>query len=399
MGVYDSLDKYTQTALLQTALNAARNDVDKREGSIMYDALAPLAFLAGKLVEVFKGVAENADIQTAQGDALDWAASQFGIYRNDAVTAVREAQATPAEITFNVGDTFTTNAGLGLKWKCSEVLEAGKIVLQCETPGADGGADYGELTPEENKDGLQSLVFGSTRNAGKDAETDQAFRIRFWRELQRESYGGNFADYQKWLFTEFSEQPNGAEIKGAAIFPAWNGGGTVKIIPYISTEQSVIDTPTPETLDALKEYLDPEPLEGKGAGVAPIGHKVTIEAPTFEQWSIEAVVRTRAGVTEISEEDAAAAAAEVKAAIEAEMLESVTKAESQFPTEAAYTFEFTRGMFVNAIMGDNLNPRFLDVETVKVNGEIFTGAIYTQTAAEHTMPKFEVLTLRRSETA
>ena len=271
--------------------------------------------------------------------------------------------------------------------------------MQCETPGADGGADYGELTPEENKDGLQSLVFVSTRNAGKDAETDQAFRVRFWRELQRESYGGNFADYQKWLFTEFSEQPNGAEIKGAAIFPAWDGGGTVKIVPYISTEQSVIDAPTPETLEALKEYLDPEPLEGKGAGVAPIGHKVTIEAPTFEQWSIEAVVRTRAGVTEISEEDAAAAAEEVKAAMEAEMLESVTQAGSAYPTQAAYTFEFTRAMFINAIMGDNLNPRFLDVETVKVNGEIFTGAIYTQTAAEHTMPKFESLTLRRSETA
>ncbi|MBO5753058.1 MAG: hypothetical protein J6S69_05100 [Proteobacteria bacterium] len=83
MGVYDRLDKYTQTALLQTALNVARDDVDKREGSILYDALAPLAFLAGKLIEVFKGIAEDSDIQTAQGDALDWTASHFGIYRTE----------------------------------------------------------------------------------------------------------------------------------------------------------------------------------------------------------------------------------------------------------------------------------------------------------------------------
>ena len=398
MGVYDDLDKYTQAALLQTALNAARDDVDKREGSIMYDALAPLAFLVGKVLEVFKSIAENADIQTAQGEALDWAASQFGIYRTEAVAAVREAQATPDGIELEVGETFKTDAGLGLVWKCTEVLTGGKIVLQCQAPGADGGADYGELTPQAAKDGLRSLVFVNTRSAGADAETDAACRIRFWRELQRESYGGNFADYQKWIFTLFAQQPNGAAIKGAAIFPAWDGGGTVKIVPYSETEGSALDAPTAETLAALKTYLDPEPLDGKGAGVAPIGHAVTVEAPTFEAWTVEAVVRTRAGIMEITDSEREAAAAEVKAAIEAEMLESVTKAESPYPTTAAYTFEFTRGMFVNAIMGDNISPRFADVVSVSVNGEEFTGAAFIQTADEHIMPKFESLTITRATT-
>lgn len=396
MGFYDSLDKYTQTALLHTALNAARDDVDKREGSILYDALAPLAFLAGKLIEVFKGIAENADIQTAQGDALDWVASQFGIYRTEAKKAIREAQATPNDVSFAVGDTFKTDEGLRLIWECTEVLNDGKIVIQCQTAGAAGGADYGKLTPNQSNDGLQSLVFSSTRNTGADAETDAEFRIRFWREIQRESYGGNFADYQKWIFTLFAQEPNGAALKGAAIFPAWDGGGTIKIVPYIESEDGGLDAPTAETLAALKNYLDPEPLDGKGAGVAPIGHAVTIEAPTFEDWTIEAVVRTRAGVTEITDEEREAAAAEVKAAIEAEMLESVTKAESPFPTTAAYTWEFTRGMFVNAIMGDNISPRFADVVSVRVNGEDFTGATYEQTAEGHIMPRFESLTITRA---
>ena len=396
MGIYDSLDKYTQTALLQTALNAARSDVDKREGAILYDALAPLAFLAGKLVEVFKSIAENADIQTAQGDALDWAASQFGIYRAEAVAAVREAQATPESITFDVGETFRTDTGLGLVWECTDVLDAGKIVLRCQSAGAEGGADYGELTPIESRNGLRSLVFTTTRNAGADAETDADFRIRFWKELQRESYGGNFADYQKWIFTKFAQEPNGAAFKGAAIFPAWNGGGTIKIVPYIETEDSLLDAPTAETMAALKAYLDPEPMEGKGAGVAPIGHAVTVEAPTLEAWRIDAVVRTRAGVAEITDDEAADAAADVRAAIEAKMIESITQVGSAYPTTASYTFEFTRAMFINAIMGDNVNPRFVDVEVVRVNGEAFTEARYVQTAEEHVMPKFESLTLTRS---
>ena len=80
------------------------------------------------------------------------------------------------------------------------------------------------------------------------------------------------------------------------------------------------------------------------------------------------------------------------------MLESVTKAESPYPTTAAYTFEFTRGMFVNAIMGDNISPRFADVVSVSVNGEEFTGAEFIQTADEHIMPKFESLTITRATT-
>ena len=271
MGVYDSLDKYTQVALLQTALNAARDDVDKREGSIMYDALAPLAFLVGKVLEVFKSIAENADIQTAQGEALDWAASQFGIYRTEAVAAVREAQATPDGIEFEVGETFKTDAGLGLVWKCSEVLTGGKIVLQCQTAGADGGADYGELTPQASKDGLQSLVFVNTRSAGADAETDAAFRIRFWRELQRESYGGNFADYQKWIFTLFAQQPNGAAIKGAAIFPAWDGGGTVKIVPYMRPKAARSTRRRQRRWPRLKHTWTPNRWTAKARALRPSG--------------------------------------------------------------------------------------------------------------------------------
>lgn len=393
MGIYDSLDKYTQATLLQTALNAARNDVDKREGSILYDALAPLAFLAGKLIEVLKGIAENSDIQTAQGEYLDWAASQFGIYREEATAAVREAHATPTSIVFKLGDTFKTDDGMGLVWECTEVLDNGVIVLQCKTAGSGGGADYGELTPQTSKDGLQSLVFVVTRSAGHNAESDAEFRLRFWKELQRESYGGNFADYQKWLFTKFAQEQNGAALKAVSFFPVWNGGGTIKIIPFIETDQDALAAPSESTLAALKMYLDPEDDEGKGAGVAPIGHAITIEAPIFEEWEISAAVRLKKGQTEMSETDAKAAADDVKATIEAEALASVTQADSDYPSAAQYTFEFTSAMMINAIMGDAINQRFLDVIEITLNGKEFSAQTRTQTASRHIMPRFKSLTL------
>ena len=399
MGIYSDLNKYTQAALLQTALGEARDDVDKREGSILYDALAPLAFLTARLMEVVRSVAENADLQTAQGEHLDWAASQFGIYREEAVSAVREAQATPEDVNISTGEKFKTDAGLGLIWECTDILENGKIVLQCQTSGAEGGADYGELAPVGNVEGLRSLVFTDTRNAGIDAETDKDFRIRFWRELQRESYGGNFADYQKWIFTTFARQPNGAKIKGVSFFPAWNGGGTVKIVPYVENDNNALDTPTLGTLEALKEYLDPVPVEGCGAGVAPVGHEVTIETPTFETWNITAEVVLKTGQTEISESDAEKAAEDVKAALEAEMLASVTKAEDGYPTTEQYTFNITRLILATAIIKDSINRRFEDVVTLKINGIEFVSASHTQTATQHIMPKFGSLTLTKYEGA
>lgn len=395
MGLYDELDKFTGTALLQTALNAARDDVDKREGSIIYDALAPLAFLAAKLFGVLKSIAQNSDIQTAAGDFLDWTASQFGIYRNAATNALREAQALPVGVDIETGALFQTKDGLNLTWRVTDKLENGVIVLQCETAGAAGGADYGALTPTENVTGLQSVNFTNTRSAGADAESNQNFRIRFWRELQRQSYGGNFADYQAWIFSEFATQPNGALIKAASIFPAWRGGGTIKIVPFVDGDGEALAAPSTGTLEALKAYLDPEPDDGKGAGVAPVGHQVTIEAPEFLDWEITAKVTPKTGETEITEAQQDAAAADLKAAIEAEQLNSLTQSASPFPTAAAYTFEFTRAMVINAIMGDTLNPRFNDADEIMVNGEAFAAAIYQQTGENHVLPRFKSLVLSK----
>ena len=35
---------------------------------------------------------------------------------------------------------------------------------------------------------------------------------------------------------EIAQQPNGAALKAVSIFPAWDGGGTTKIVPYIEAE-------------------------------------------------------------------------------------------------------------------------------------------------------------------
>ena len=396
MGVYDFLDKYTSSALLQTALKAARNDVDKREGSIIYDALAPLAFVAANLFAELKGVACNTDFQTATGDFLDLAAAQYPVYRSQAVAAVRTAQAVPADAPITLGATFETKDGLNLTWTCTGAPDVdGVLTLTCDTPGAAGGSDYGELTPVEAVEGLEILNFKDTQTAGKDAESDEDFRVRIWREIQRETYGGNFADYIRWCFDKFEEAPNGGALTGISFFPAWNGGGTIKIVPYIAdleTGENFI-APAQELLDALKAYLDPDQLDGRGAGVAPVGHSVTVEAPTIEDWTITATVTLRARQTSISDATRKAAEDELRETLDTARGAALTKATSDFPPLDGLKFNVSTSLIANAIQGEAINPRFADVTNIMVDGATFGGVNWSQLASEHKLARMAALIL------
>lgn len=393
MGVYDELDKYTSTALLQTALNEARSDVDRREGSILFDTLAPLATVAAGLFEVLKSVCTNTTIQAATGEFLDLVGSQFGIYRTGAMAAVRTIEVIPNSVSFSVGDSFQTKDGLNLFWTVSQDIGGGIYAVVCQTPGSDGGADYGGLTPVDSVQGLQSVQFKDTWNAGANAEQDELFRIRIWKELQKSSYGGNFEDYKRWVFSGFQAQPNGAKITGMEIFPAWNGGGTVKIIPFIENDGLTYAKPDNTIINNLKAYLDPIDNAGKGAGVVPIGHRVTVEPINNAYWYIHCVVRLRDGQTVISEETRAAAEADLREAIQSEIASAITKPDDPFPGENDYTFSFTSSMVINAIMGNSSTSRFLSVQNITVNSVDWYDVSWTQEANYHWLPELMELTL------
>lgn len=394
MGLYDSLSKYTSTALLRTALDAARNDVDKREGAILYDAIAPLCFVVAQLMQQLKGILHNTEIQTAQGEYLDRVASQYAITRLPATASIRLAQADPIDYTIAVGTVFKTTSGLGLLWEVTADNGGGIYTLTCQTAGEDGGRDYGTVVPANPLDGLNGLEFSETLNEGLDVESDDDFRLRIWQVIQRKSYGGNFADYQTWVFTEFASSPNGAAITGMSFFPAWNGGGTVKIVPFVadSTSGEQYTAPNAIVLGALKEYLDPEPNDGLGAGVAPVGHAVTVEAPTLEAWHITAEVVMRSGQT-LTEALIEAVTADVRELIDSARRDALTHADSDFPTAGAYTFILTDSLVNRAIQG--ITSRFADVNDIRVNGELLSEhpVSWVQTATNHRMARLASLTL------
>ena len=280
--IYDNLTKYTFESLHTEALNQVADDVDKREGSVVFDMTAPAAVNIAKCFDVLYQVAMQSRIQTATGEYLDQCASQNKIYRNRATPAKWRIHVEPLDVELTVraegvqGTRFISTNGLNYTYEIITKETDGDYIVECLTAGADGGRDFGELeeTPIDHE--LDSVAFVKCLDGGQDEETDAAFRMRWWSIANNKDYGGNFYDYQTWILTDYA-QDGGYQFDGFFIFPAWNGGATVKIVPTIQTNDGAYMPTDATAAAALKAWLDPEPVTGKGAGMAPVGHKVTVE--------------------------------------------------------------------------------------------------------------------------
>ena len=173
--------------------------------------------------------------------------------------------------------------------------ENGRVVLECETAGEDGNSYLGTLLPVNHLEGLEEAKLTELRTDGEDAESDDMLRKRYMDSFSADAFGGNIADYKLKV---------GAlqNVGGVKVYPVWQGGGTVKLV--------IIDqgwkAPTEMELEALQKEIDPE-KRGEGYGLAPIGHKVTVEGVTEAKCTIsmeitwQADADTESGKREIQE--------------------------------------------------------------------------------------------------
>lgn len=73
----------TYEAILDSALGRVTNDMDKREGSIIYDAIAPSSYQLSKVYFDLDNYADLIHVDTAVDEFLDKCASDLGITRSE----------------------------------------------------------------------------------------------------------------------------------------------------------------------------------------------------------------------------------------------------------------------------------------------------------------------------
>lgn len=274
---------YDFEAILADALSRVPNDVDKRPGSIIYDALAPTCYqLALAYIELAE-VQRNVYPQTATGEFLELKAGEVGLERREATKAIKRGTAVNREgepMDIPIGARFSTVEERPLIYQIIQRVSNGVFLLESEEAGTQGNRYVGELLPITNINNLGSAFLEDDLSTpGADEESDDQFRERFFRYVNEKAFGGNFIDY-------VSEVSNFPGVGGVQVYPTWNGGGTVKVV-VIDTEHNPTTTAFNQQ---IKNWIDPEPHDGTGSGFAPIGHKVTVTTPSRRSINISLAV-------------------------------------------------------------------------------------------------------------
>lgn len=249
----------TYEKLMSKMLANVAGSVDKREGSVIWDALAPAAMELSELYKAMDEVLRQGFADTANREYLILRAQERGLEPHSATKA-----AAKAEINGEVAPGARFHCG-GYNWQVEKELSDGSYLLRSEEAGSGPNQTLGRLTPLEYQEDLGSAEIVDIIEPGADEESTENFRARYFADLSAQSFGGNRADY-------IEKAGKIAGVGAAKVEAAYNGGGTVKLVIM----DSAYGEPTEVLLEKVQNIFDPPESSGEGLGLAPIGHKVTV---------------------------------------------------------------------------------------------------------------------------
>lgn len=304
-------ENYDFDYLIENMLSNVPDTLDKREGSVIYDALAPIAVELANFYVTLDIVMNEVFADSASYYYLIKRAAERGLYPREETKAYLKMVVTPSYTQINAGDRFNLDT---LNYEVVEAIDAesGYYKVVCETAGIIGNQQLGTLLPIEYIDGLESAELTEVLIPGEDEEDVETFRARYFASFSDTAFGGNKSDYKKTV--------NAVDgVGGCKVIRMWNGnispsdltpsasvdewysgqsastlganvfnwienvynaskqslltvGGKVKVI----INDSEYNVPSEELVRTVKQLLDPEEATGEGEGLVPIGHVVEV---------------------------------------------------------------------------------------------------------------------------
>lgn len=255
-------ENVTYEVILQRMLDRVSDQMDKRESSPIYNALAPAAVELQLMYIEFDIILKETFGDTASREYLIRRAAERGITPYPATYALLKGEFTPSTINISIGSRFSLN---DLNYYVKSKISDGVYQVECEEAGVKGNQYFGDMIPIEYIDGLETAQLTELLIPGEDEEDTEDLRVRYFSSFETKPYGGNKKDY--------IEKSNAiAGVGSTKVTPLWNGGGTVKLT-ILNSEFSKASSILIET---VQETIDPT-KDGSGLGVAPIGHIVTVD--------------------------------------------------------------------------------------------------------------------------
>lgn len=267
----DELEAQNYDYWLNLMLDNVPNDIDKREGSIIYDAVAPAAMVNAQQSLSLANIIRETYIKTAQGEFLDYRAVEHGTSRYAATNTEVKARFNDDDgnpVNVEVGDRFASIAESPIFYTVIKANDDGTAEMQAEEAGTSANSYIGQVLPVTPNDNLAWAEIVEITIPARDAETDDHLRERILKSEAWLAYGGNIADYLDMIHKT-------PEVGAAQIYPVWAGSGTVKLV-IVNND---LMPASPDLVKKVKNIIDPEDNEAQGVGLAPIDHRVTVVAP------------------------------------------------------------------------------------------------------------------------
>ena len=318
-------------ALMRETLDLVSDIYDKRDGSMIYNAVAALMFEMAMLYEgALPFVFNETYIDTASRDGLikrasdrslePWPATKavhYAIFSTNGADVQKDTRFSCEDLNYVVIPYPDT----GELTKDVDFGEDGVLraqLVQCETAGTISNNYTGTMVPIEFVEGLQKAELRHCHTPAKDEEGTEHFRARLKEEMRTIAFGGNIADYmRKVLALEGVGQckvkrewngdlspsdllPSSATLTAARTAVSGLAAGTAKtylttlldaaesgkltvggavriVVAGVDAEHLTIDS---ELQAKLQNEIDPVGHAGEGYGIAPIGHVVSVVSAT-----------------------------------------------------------------------------------------------------------------------
>lgn len=293
---YESMTYELILQRMMSRVTSRYPNLDSREGSIIFNALAPAAVELAIAYSELDNVLAQSFANTATRDYLYILCAQMGMD-----TTVFDANAGTFKGEFDV------KVQIGSRWNCdlynyvvTEFIEQDATTqyytyrLTCETLGSAPNSVTGSLsTISDLPNNLNHAELTECLIEGENEYTDDEIRSAYFDFVNSVATDGNVSQYERWC-TEYEG------IGNYKIFPLWDGDNTVKVSILSSSNRAASDTLIAE----FQEYLDPG-IEGMGNGEAPIGAFVTVSTATEVPISVTADVQLANGYSSTPDIDTA----------------------------------------------------------------------------------------------
>lgn len=288
---------------LDEMLTKVPENIDKREGSVIYDGLAPAAMLMALQSQNMATIIRETYIKTASGEFLDYRAVERGTQRYAATNTVVKAKFEDYEHkplnNVVVGDRFASIGETPIFYTVTKINDDLTGELTAETPGSGANGYIGQILPVTPNDRVNWAEILEVTIPARDKETDDHLRKRLLNTNSWVAYGGNVADYLD-MISKIND------VGAVQVYPTWAGPGTVKLVIVGNDYRPA----SAELVHKVKEQIDPEDKTTEGLGLAPIDHRVTVVAP-------EALtVNVKSNITLLSESSKATVESGVKQVLE-----------------------------------------------------------------------------------